>query len=737
MSFFNELKRRNVIRVAMAYVVAAWLIIQVVETILPAYGLGDAAIRLVVTLLAVAFIPTLVFSWVFEFTPEGLRREVDAVHEHSITRYTGKKLDRIIMVLLALALGYFAFDKFALEPARDAELVEETAQQVRSDVLVESYGDKSIAVLPFVNMSSEPEQEYFSDGISEELLNLLAKIPDLRVISRSSAFSFKGKNFDSPTIAAQLNVAHILEGSVRKAGNQVRITAQLIEARSDTHLWSETYDRDLDDIFAVQDEISAAIIGALKERLRLQFEAAPRVIAAASTEAHDAYLRGRYLMAQRTQATIEGAVREFEKAIEIDPDYARAHAELAIATLFLNRGAYGDIPLPEAISRAAPHARQAMALDPNLAEAHASTGQLWFLQQNPEEALAHYEKATQINPNYAIAYNWIALVLHKDIGHYAESFAAIETAVRLDPLSISTRYNYIAHLINRSRFAEADRELEKLAAIAPDWYARLYAIRMSLGGKWATAVLGSLDSLRSGNDSTRSRTVLAMQFAVIGLEREALALTGASHFGVMRIMGRPEDAVVAVEASLANDIDLRVRHDLALALAGSGDYASARPILEERWQRSGGRITCCSRFRIDSAAALIAIRRSAGEDAEAAELLAAIRDNVRRYHQAGIIGTKLIFSVDFEEGLAAYLEGERDGGLTLIAKAVEDGYFILLNEAYLQTLYDDPGFAPILASQQARQARERDRFLTVVCTDNPYATVWQPLPETCDGVVEL
>jgi hypothetical protein len=309
--------------------------------------------------------------------------------------------------------------------------------------------------------------------------------------------------------------------------------------------------------------------------------------------------------------------------------------------------------------------------------------------------------------------------------------------VRLDPLSISTRYNYIAHLINRSRFAEADRELEKLAAIAPDWYARLYAIRMSLGGKWATAVLGSLDSLRSGNDSTRSRTVLAMQFAVIGLEREALALAGASHFGVMRIMGRPEDAVVAVKASLANDIDLRVRHDLALALAGSGDYASARPILEERWQRSGGRITCCSRFRIDSAAALIAIRRSAGEDAEAAELLAAIRDNVRRYHQAGIIGTKLIFSVDFEEGLAAYLEGERDGGLTSIAKAVEDGYFILLNEAYLQTLYDDPGFAPILASQQARQARERDRFLTVVCTDNPYATVWQPLPETCDGVVEL
>ncbi len=509
------------------------------------------------------------------------------------------------------------------------------------------------------------------------------------------------------------------------------------EARSDSHLWSESYDRDLDDIFTIQDEISAAIVGALKRRLELEVAGTPRAITAANTEAHDAYLRGRYLMVQRTQATMEGAVREFEKAIEIDPGYARAHAELAIAHLFLNRGAFGGIPLPEAISRAAPHARQAMALDPNLAEAHAAAGQLWYLQQNPEEALAHFEKAVQINPNYAIVYNWMAIVLSKELGHYAKSFVALETAVRLDPLSISTRYNYIVSLINRGRFAEADRELDRLASIAPDWYERLRTIRMSLGGKWATAVLGSLDSLRIGENSERSRTILAMQLAVIGLEKEAFALAGASHFGVLRIMGRPEDAVAAVETRLADDIDLRVRHDLALALAGSGDYASARPILEERWQRSGERITCCNRFRIDGAAALIAILRDAGEDTATGVLLAAIRENVRRYHQAGIGGTKLVFSVDFEEGLAAYLAGEREKGLALIAKAVEDGYFILPNEAYLQALYDDPGFAPILASQQARQARERNRFLAVVCTDNPYAAIWQPLPETCGGVENL
>jgi hypothetical protein len=198
-------------------------------------------------------------------------------------------------------------------------------------------------------------------------------------------------------------------------------------------------------------------------------------------------------------------------------------------------------------------------------------------------------------------------------------------------------------------------------------------------------------------------------------------------------MGRPEDAVTTVEARFAEgQIDLRVRHDLELALAGSGDYAHARPILEEKWQRSGERVTCCNRFRIDSAAALITIRRNAGEDAEADELLAALRDNVQRYRQAGITGSKLVFSVDFEEGLAAFLAGEREQGLALIARAAEDGYFILPGEAYLQTLYDDPGFAPILASQEARQARERNKFLAIVCTDNPYEEVWQPAEGTCE-----
>jgi hypothetical protein len=194
MSFFNELKRRNVFRVAAAYIVSAWLIIQVAETIFPLFGFSDTPARMVVILLAIGFPLFLIFSWVFEFTPEGLMLEKDVKREKGVKPKSGKKLDHIIIVLLAVALGYFAFDKFILDPARDDQIAQSARQEGRSEALVESFGDSSIAVLPFTNMSSDPEQEYFSDGISEELLNLLAKIPDLRVISRSSAFSFKGKD---------------------------------------------------------------------------------------------------------------------------------------------------------------------------------------------------------------------------------------------------------------------------------------------------------------------------------------------------------------------------------------------------------------------------------------------------------------------------------------------------------------------------------------------------------------
>jgi TolB-like protein len=586
--------------------------------------------------------------------------------------------------------------------------------------------DKSIAVLPFVNMSADPDQEYFSDGISEELLNLLSRLPELRVVARTSSFQFKGENRDVMDIGQKLNTAFVLEGSVRKAGRQVRITAQLIDASNGFHLWSDTYDRELENIFAVQDEISAAIAGALKEHLGLQVSAAPRVVATPSTDAYEAYLRGRYLVAQRTETSIEGAVREFEKAIALDPDYALAHAELAFGMLLLDQSAYGSLTKTETIAKAAPHAERAMALDPSLAEAHYAAGFLSMEQWKTEQALTHFRQAIQINPNYAQAYVVMGYLMNVRFGRYDEAFAMTEKALRLDPLSIPARWNYIGGLIRRDRLHEAGREIEKLAAISPRTAAQLRGERMSVGGNWAYKVLGGLDSLRiDPNMLSWKLENLGLDLAIIGLEKEAFAISCAKWPHCLTIFRRYEEAIAIAEANKVGQ---------GMALATAGEYERARPILEEKWQRGGRRVTLEGLGFAGRAAALIAIRRDAGEEAGVDELIAAIRDNVRRYREADIVrGNLILGNVDYEEGLADYLAGEHERGLALIAKAVEDGFFIMpWWEAYLPELFDDPRFAPIRAMQEARRVRERQKFLAIVCNDNPYEAVWQPAEGTCE-----
>jgi TolB-like protein/DNA-binding winged helix-turn-helix (wHTH) protein len=632
-----------------------------------------------------------------------------------------------LLGLILIAAVYVAYRFTFISPVESPQLTVEGTTQSEPPV-------HSIAVLPFVNLSSDPEQEYFSDGLSEELLNVLSRIPALRVVARTSSFQFKGENRDVVDIAQQLNVAFVLEGSVRKAGPQVRITTQLIDASNGFNLWSETYDRELENIFAVQDEISAAIVMALREHLGLQVEAAPQAIASANTEAHDAYLRGRYMVVQRTRATVEGAVREFEKAIALDPDYALAHAALAITIRLLVRDSYGDLTFTEATALATPHVERAMALDPILAEAHAATGWHLYLQGNREEALRYFRQAIQINPNYSNVYTWMANLLDDGLGRYDEAFAMEETALRLDPLSIPAISNYVLGLVERNRLDEADRELQKLASIAPGLYAQYRGVLTSLGGNWANAVLGSLDAVRVDPQSN-AKDLLPQYFAIIGLEKEALAISEVPAPFALRMLGRPGDAVTTAKARIAKDPNHpRGHRDLGLALASAGNYARARPILEEMWQRSGGQISRLGLFGTDTSAALIAIRRDADDEAEIGELVAAIKDNVRGYREAGVVKFNLIstYSADYEEGLADYLAGDHEKGLALIAKAAEDGIFILPNEYYLQALYDDPGFAPIRAGQEARHARERERVLTIVCTDNPYAAVWQPAEGTCE-----
>ena len=469
MSFLNELKRRNVLRVGAAYIVSSWLLIQVAETIFPLFGFGDTPARLVVIVLAIAFIPSMIFAWVFEITPEGLKKDADVDRKRSITRDTGKTLDRIILIVLALALAYFAFDKFVLDPARDLSKVETARQEGRAAALTESYGERSIAVLPFVNMSDDPEQEYFSDGISEELLYLLTQIPELRVISRSSAFMFKNKDISIPEVAKQLNVAHVLEGSVRKAGNRIRITAQLIEARSDTHLWSQAYDRELDDIFAIQDEVAKAISGALKLELASVEEPAVRfgLDETVRTAAYDAYLRGRFLAQGSTADEINVGLTYLREATRLDPSFALAYAGIADAMIV--KAFFSTSPPAEIVGEARTSAQSAIALNPNLAEAYSALASIrMFFDFDWSGSEDAFIKATSLGPTSSIAYYRYANLL-TGLARFDEAVQMAERAVEIDPVGIGALHALGLAKLFGGDFEGASAAFGNAIEVRPAW----------------------------------------------------------------------------------------------------------------------------------------------------------------------------------------------------------------------------------------------------------------------------
>jgi TolB-like protein len=325
MSLFAELRRRNVFRVGAAYAVVAWLLVQAADLLFPIFGAPDWALRIVVVLLFLGLPVALLVSWVFELTPEGVKREKDIDRSASVTRSTGHKLDRVIIVALVIALGYFIWERQArIEPA--AEPSTESSAAVEEP----APNKRSIAVLPFVNMSADPENEYFADGLSEELLNQLAQIPDLQVAGRTSSFSFKGKNEDLRIIGKTLDVAHVLEGSVRRQGDKVRVTAQLIRVDDGFHLLSNTYDRTMDDVFVIQDNIASNVATALKIVLDEESWQRMQEAGVRNVDAFIEFQKGRELFdlahgGSELMATLRKGIVHFDRAIELFPEFAAAH----------------------------------------------------------------------------------------------------------------------------------------------------------------------------------------------------------------------------------------------------------------------------------------------------------------------------------------------------------------------------------------------------------------------------
>jgi len=333
LSLFNELKRRNVFKVTIAYIVVAWLAAQVMQLIFESFGTPDWVMKTVLVLMAAGLVFAIFFSWAFEMTPDGIKREHDVDRSKSITPQTGKKLNYLIFAVMAIAIIYFAYDKFILSVGRDAALVEGTELAMSEQPATEevpAQSDQSIAVLPFVNMSDDPENEYFADGLTEELLNRLAQAPGLEVAGRTSSFSYKGHNEDLRVIGATLGVANILEGSVRKQGRQLRVTAQLIRAEDGFHLWSNTYDRALDDVFAIQDDIAESVTRELKIILDEDARNKMRQAGIRNVDAFVAYQKGNELfgLAHGTESmmpTLRRGVIFFEQAIELVPEFGAAY----------------------------------------------------------------------------------------------------------------------------------------------------------------------------------------------------------------------------------------------------------------------------------------------------------------------------------------------------------------------------------------------------------------------------
>ncbi len=525
MSFLGELKRRNVIRVGFAYAVVGWVIAQVADLALESFGSPDWVMKTVLFLMLIGFIVALFIAWAYEITPEGIKREADIDPDQSIAQHTGRRLDRLVIVVLLLAVGLLLAQRYVVDdeggrqdaaqakpiPAAAPALISSSGAEVPA-VTNTPAQEPSVAVLPFVNMSSDTEQEYFSDGISEEILNVLTRIPNLKVAARTSSFQFKGKTLDIADIGRQLGVNHVLEGSVRKSGNTLRITAQLIRADTGFHLWSETFDRKLEDVFAIQDEIAATIAHELRTRFTTELDKPSTKI---NLRAYELYLKGRGLVATRAETKLFEGMDILKAAIDIEPEYAPAMATLAKAYAVLPWFSE-KLPAGEVREQARQWATRALEVEPDNAEAlsvlaivYGETDMNWAgarrlldkaLQVSPgsvaannfrgdlatrtgdlENAMKYESRAAELDPLGTVQLTDLANVYLIN-GNYEQVVSLARRALALDPTFFSA-YRHLANayfaLGDVEQLAGVSRMIETLPNVPNDILATI-AIKLSI-----------------------------------------------------------------------------------------------------------------------------------------------------------------------------------------------------------------------------------------------------------------
>jgi TolB-like protein/Flp pilus assembly protein TadD len=524
---FDELKRRNVVRVGVAYVVVGWLLMQAAGALEPALLLPDWVDRVVAVFLMIGFPIVLIFAWAFEITPEGIKPTSMVNPDESITTNTGKKLEHTIIALLVVALLFMGAREFL---SGDDESAGRGASAFPA----------SIAVLPFEDYSEERDQEHFSKGIAEEILNLLAKTNSLRVAARTSSFAFAGSDLDIREIGEKLEVGTVLEGSIRKSGPNIRITAQLINVEDGYHLWSETYDRDYTDIFRIQDEIATSILASL--RVYLLGDEEPLATAAAertiNMDAYDAYLIGKERLAKRTEEDIDAAIAKFEQAIAVDPNFAPARVDLVHALLLSERYVYGgNISERDEIDAALlPHLGKALELAPESPEAIAVSGLHHLSRFRYKEAAEAFDKALALNPNYAEAYNWRAETAYEQ-DRFLDMLADKEKAFSLDPMSLQISADLAFEYRSFWRPKDAERVIERMFELHPDHPLAYGAALENLTshGRYGEALLLAEQALESDPESENFKGWRGWLLTSLGMVDEAKDLGNefASFYGFL------------------------------------------------------------------------------------------------------------------------------------------------------------------------------------------------------------
>jgi TolB-like protein/Flp pilus assembly protein TadD len=706
LKLMSELKRRNVLRMAALYLVSSWLIMQVAEVFIGLANLPEWLGPAVLGLLALGFPIALVLAWFYEVTPSGISLDSELDSQALADQASGRGIDFFVIALLSAAVMLFAWDKWWLRPPPEL----------------------SMAVLPFENINAEPGKEFFSDGISGELLDVLGHYPGLRLAARSSSFQFRGKNAGVREVAKALNVSYVLEGSVQRAGDKLKVTAQLIDTASGNAVWSETYDGDLEDVFDVQNDITGKIGEALKLQASAGTMAAPSVAAAADIQAYDLYLEGRELLHLRDGDQFREAVRLFERALRLDAEFAPAHAQLAITRLLMVQG--GELPLEDAAPLASAHLLQAQDLDPDNFDAHAGRALLATFKDDPAAAIRHAEKALALNPHNSDVMN-VLQAAYRRRGEYLEADRILQQTLVIDPLNFMARINYIEKLAQAGQIEEAHQQADLLMGPAPGWaYYAHTDTTVIYEGKLAEGLAWALKTIREvGGGKGYASSI----FTWIGEYEEARRFTGDASIWIDVALGRWEQPIAVTQRQLVVDPNNpRYISQAANVLYQAGRLEEARPLLERAYALGVENRPLNVRLDHYMTLALADARRQAGDEAGAQ----AVAEIVRQDHAERIAAGRKNANDDLAGADLAAFDGDKQRVLAQLRSSIQRGLRdpVVFASTFYRELWEDPDFIALKAELQSILDKQREEVLQLICFNNPVPDDWRPLPETCEGV---